>query len=390
MIAGRLLDYVATDRYDYSEVDAFIGSELGSGRTPGIAVCVVRGERVEWTAGYGYSDIANGIPMSPATIQNIASISKTITATAVMQLWEEGRFRLDDDVSDYLPFAVRNPGFPEIPITIRQLLTHRSSITDGPAYDASYACGDPSMSLMDWLQAYFDPAGSFYDASGNFLAWKPGTPEPPKEPRPYSNLAFGLLGGLVETVARVPFVEHVRQRIFDPLSMSDTGWYLTAIDRQRHAVPYGKALDPGLAAPEGPRAGQSTGAGYHPHCLYSFINFPDGLLRTSTLDLSKFLRAYIGRGEFDAVRILEEATVDSMLTASRDGQGLCWSRTRSGSDEIWGHGGSDPGVRTVMQFSSRHRVGVIVFSNYDGWDLVREIAQRSFASSTKRPSLEGT
>lgn len=389
LLAGRLLDRVANDGHDYTEVDAFIRGELGSGYTPGIAVCVVRGERIDWAAGYGWSDIANGTRMSPETIQNIASISKTITATAVMQLWEEGRFRLDDDVSDYLPFVVRNPHFPETPITVRQLLTHRSSITDSPAYDASYACGDPAMSLMDWLRAYFDPAGSFYDATGNFLAWKPGTPDPPKQPRPYSNLAFGLLGGLVETVARVPFEEHVRQKIFEPLAMTDSGWRIAEIDRRRHAVPYGKAPDPGLAPPEGPGVDPSTGAVYHPHCLYSFTNFPDGLLRTSALDLSKFLRAYIGRGEFNRARVLEDATVEKMLTASHDEQGLCWSRTRFGSDEIWGHGGSDPGVRTVMQFSPRHRVGVIVFSNYDGWNLVREIADRSFASSKKQPRPEG-
>ncbi len=388
LLAGRLLDRVANDRHGYGEVDAFIRGELGSGYTPGIAVCVVRGDRIDWAAGYGWADIANGKRMSPETIQNIASISKTITATAVMQLWEEGRFRLDDDVSNYLPFAVRNPHFPETPITIRQLLTHRSSITDGPAYDASYACGDPTMGLMDWLRAYFDPAGSFYDTTDNFLVWKPGTPEPPKEPRPYSNLAFGLLGGLVETVARVPFEKHVRQRIFEPLAMTDSGWHIAEIDQRRHAVPYGKAPDPALAAPESPGAGQSISAGYYPRCLYSFTNFPDGLLRTSAVDLSKFLRAYIGGGEFDGGRVLENATVDRMLTASHDGQGLCWSRTRSGSDEIWGHGGSDPGVRTVMQFSPRDRVGVIVFSNYDGWNLVREIAERSFAASQKQPRRE--
>ena len=137
---------------------------MQSRATPGIAACVVRGDQIEWSGGYGWADIAGKKPMTPDTIQNIASVSKTITATAIMRLWEEKSFGLDDDVDDYFPFPIRNPRFPSTAITIRQLLTRTSAITDGPAYEPSYACGDPAMSLMDWLQAYFDPLGSNYDA----------------------------------------------------------------------------------------------------------------------------------------------------------------------------------------------------------------------------------
>jgi CubicO group peptidase (beta-lactamase class C family) len=96
----------------------------------------------------------NKIPMTDKTIQNIGSISKTITATAVMQLWEKGKFKLDDDVNGYLPFKERNPYFPDDPITFRELLTHKSSIKDGPAYEDSYACGDPTISLKDWIEDF--------------------------------------------------------------------------------------------------------------------------------------------------------------------------------------------------------------------------------------------
>ena len=107
-------------------------------------------------------------------MQNIGSISKTVVATAVMQLWEKGKFQLDDDVNERLPFAVRSPSHPDTPITYRLLLTHRSGIADSPAYGSSYACGDPSLPLEAWLKAYLTPGGRYYEKEANFHPWKPG------------------------------------------------------------------------------------------------------------------------------------------------------------------------------------------------------------------------
>lgn len=366
----------------YDTVDAFISDSLQAGDTPGVAACVVRGDQLEWSTAHGWADIAARRPMTVRSIQNIASVSKTVTATAVMQLWEEEKLSLDEDVNGYLSFPVRNPRYPDMPITIRQLLTHTSSITDGPAYEPSYACGDPTMSLLDWLQAYFDPGGVNYDAENNFLSWEPGTLDLPEEPSAYSNLGFGLLGGIVEVIAKKPFASYCEQRIFEPLAMKDTGWCLAGVDKARHAVPYGAAPDARLPRSDD-SANVTNDSNYHAHCLYSFTNYPDGLVRTSVDDLSKFLRSYIGLGQFQSARILREATIERMLTASHDGQGLCWRRSpHLGRDPgLWGHGGSDPGVRTTMDFRRTDGVGVIVFSNYDGWHLVPEVAKRLFAAS---------
>src|ERR1700730_3807699 len=101
------------------------------------------------------------------TVQNLGSISKTVVATSVMQLWEKGKFQLDDDVNDRLPFVVRSPSHPETPITYRLLLTHRSGIADSLAYRSSYVCGDPTISLEDWLKGYFTPGGRYYERQGN-------------------------------------------------------------------------------------------------------------------------------------------------------------------------------------------------------------------------------
>ena len=126
---------------------------LTENQVPGIAACVVIGDSMVWSKGYGKANIEQDLDMNIDATMMIASISKTITATAVMQLFEKGLIKLDADINEYLSIKVRNPKFPDIPITIQQLLTHTSSIRDGTAYDESYACGDPEISMKDWVKS---------------------------------------------------------------------------------------------------------------------------------------------------------------------------------------------------------------------------------------------
>jgi len=370
------------------ELDDFIRARMGMDHVPGLAACTVRGERLVWSAGYGFANIEAQIPMTPETLLNIGSISKTVTATAVMQLWETEEFALDDDVSAYLPFAVRNPRYPETPITFRQLLTHRSSITDGPAYGASYACGDPAVSLSDWIRGYFMPDGPYYDGEENFHAWEPGTPDPPPRPRAYSNVGFGLLGYLVETLSGTPFSAYCQDKIFRPLGMRKTAWNLADIDTSKHAVPYSfvpeefempddLTFESMLPAPGLTPADLKPGK-HAPHCLYSFFNYPDGLVRTSVSELSRFLRAYILGGAFEGTRILRPDTVAMMLSNDHYGRALCWSpRAMDNGDSLWGHGGGDPGISTYMGFRPEDGVGVILFHNFGSpGDGANEILER--------------
>ncbi|MEZ4586341.1 MAG: serine hydrolase domain-containing protein [Gemmatimonadales bacterium] len=359
----------ATELDDLAEL---VEGWLPRSGSPGVAVARVVGEDLTWARGFGWADVAGERPMTADTIQNIGSISKTITATAVMQQWEAGKLGLDDDVNGLLPFAVRNPRFPDVPITPRQLLTHRSSITDGPAYGQSYACGDPAVALGAWIEGYFTEGGAYYDGEANFHQWAPGTADPPEPPRAYSNVAFGLLGYLVERLSGQPFDQYCRERIFAPLGMRASGWFTTEVDLARHAVTYSRLPDDFSLPAEGPlllAAGVPESAlvpgALVPHCLYSFYNYPDGLLRTSVTDLSRFLRAYSGGGSFEGGRILEQETVDLMLSDAHFGRGLCWSSSEIGGQLQWGHGGGDPGIATYMGFRPRDRVGAIVFCNFD-------------------------
>lgn len=373
------------------DLDEFLLEQLARNRAPGFSGAVVAGNDLVWSAGYGLADVHRELVMTPETIQNIGSVSKTITATAVMQLYEAGRFDLDDDISEYLPFEVRNPRYPETPVTFRQLLTHRSSIKDGPTYGESYACGDPAVELGGWIEQYFTPGGDYYDGEENFHTWAPGTVDPPERPRAYTNVGFGLLGNLVEHMADTPFNEFCKERIFSPLGMNNTGWMLTEIDPNHHAVPHsllpddfeipdGSTIDEFLPAENVTEDMQAPGS-YFPHCLYSFYNYPDGLVRTSVAELSRFLRAHMNGGSFGGANVLQPATVNLMLSNDHYGRGLCWStRELRNGDLVWGHGGGDPGIATYMGFRERDSVGILMFYNFGSLGSgADEILERLFA-----------
>lgn len=350
-------------------LEAFIAEQMSVGPIPGLAVAVLKDGRLDWAKGYGFADLERRIQMTPDSILNIGSVSKTVTATAVMHLWEAGRFKLDDDINDYLDFNVRNPHFPESPITFRQLLTHRSSIKDGKAYDDSYSCGDPVMGLKDWIREYLAAGGKSYDADDNYHVWKPGQKgELPAEPRSYSNVAFGLLGYLVEVIAARSFSSYTREHIFRPLGMDETGWFLSDIDIAKHAVPYTHFK---AGKPEGPLM-RSGGAskdpgvvdGFVANCLYSFPNYPDGLVRTSVRQLSRFLEAHINEGICRGSRILREKTVRLMLSREHFGSALCWNHaTLKDGQELLLHTGGDPGINSLMAFRPEDKTGVILLLN---------------------------
>ena len=135
-----------------------VEGELARTKGVGMACAIAGPGRVWCSGGFGLADMEHQRPMLADTLINVASVSKTVTAAAVMQLWEQKRFDLQDDVARYLPFALRNPHFPDVPITFEQLLTHLSSIRDnGPAYDRTYVCGDSPVALGEWLKEYFTP-----------------------------------------------------------------------------------------------------------------------------------------------------------------------------------------------------------------------------------------
>ena len=194
-----------------------------------------------------------------------------------------------------------------------------------------------------------------------------------------NNVAFGLLGHLVERISGESFADYCKTHVFQPLEMNETSWYLADIDVARHVVPYTFVEGGNVRSPtwggrplgviledRGPTVPQ--GNGHHASCPYNHPNFPDGFLRTSVRQLSWFARAYLNGGTLDGRRILEERTIEEMLHTQRveDSpiQGLTWyASARIRGREVWGHSGGDPGINTDILLVPEERIAAIVFIN---------------------------
>src|SRR2546428_1221238 len=171
---------------------------------PGVAVGVVADQELVWSAGFGFADAAARIPMTPQTKFRMASHSKLFTATAVMQLREQGKLRLDDPVSRYLPwFTVKPAESDDPPITIEELLTHSSGLPrEAGAHWTTFEfpTTEQLKDLMRTRESAFAPE----------VRWK------------YSNLGFSVAGMIVEAVSGQQWADYVQREIFQPLGMSSS------------------------------------------------------------------------------------------------------------------------------------------------------------------------
>ncbi|HLP52804.1 MAG TPA: serine hydrolase domain-containing protein, partial [Chitinophagales bacterium] len=178
------------------ELETALTNEVTSKNLTSISYCIVKNDTILYSNALGFADQSNNKLATDSTRYLIASISKTVTAVAIMQLVEQNLIGLDDDINQYLPFPVRNPSFPNDKITLRMLLSHRSSISDEFQETLTLDCygTDCAMSLDQYFKAVFLNNGQYFSAN-NFSNSKPGLTED------YSNLGSALIGYLVERIS---------------------------------------------------------------------------------------------------------------------------------------------------------------------------------------------
>ena len=337
-----------------SALDSIVEQRMKEAGIVGLGAAIIVHKKVVWTRGYGFADKEQAVPFTPNTIMNIGSISKTFTGAALMRAVQEGKLSLDEDINTYLPFKVSNPFFPTERITLRQLATHTSSITDRRSvYEGAYHYGgDSPVALGEFLKDYFASSGKAY-SKDNFLNVRPGTH------REYSNIAAGLVGYIVEIAVGEKLNVYTKRHIFAPLQMENTGWFLSEIALANHSSLY---------------VAQGSSI---PIQLWGLTTYPDGGVRTSVTDLSKFFIALLDEGEYEGARILEKQQVTEMLRFQYTGSNKPDNVNLSGEDSVnsgifWatkydvtriGHNGSDPGVMTMMLSDLPKEVGVILFVN---------------------------
>src|SRR3989442_8254857 len=181
-----------------------------------------------WAKGFGYSDVDKKTPATPSTIYRMASVTKLLTATAMMQLRDHGQLGLDDPVAKYLPwFQIRNRYPDALPITIRHLLTHTSGLPRDAAFpywmDNNFPTREQIMETLPNQEATFAPE----------TKWK------------YSNLALSLAGEIVSVVSGEPYEHYVHTHILQPLGMQSSSIVLPEEHKSRLAVGYGRRIPDG-------------------------------------------------------------------------------------------------------------------------------------------------
>lgn len=352
-LLGATRALARTSALPANHLDTYIRTQMVQAKVPGLAATVIRDNRIVWARAYGWADVAHARLVKPDTAFMLASISKTAMATGVMQAVEAGILDLDADVNDVLPFPVRNPAHPDVPITLRQLLTHTSSIQDNWwVIVPTYTKGDSPVALGDYLRNYLSPSGDVYHPRRNYDHWAPGVRYQ------YCNIGAALAGYLVEAASGIAFDRWCDERVFGPLGMTNTGWHLADVVRSTVAMPYRFHHDK-----------------FVPYGQYGYPDYPDGELRTSAIHLSHHLLSFMNFGAYGGQRVLRRDTVEEMrrvqFPAVANFQGLIWYRWTLHGMALMGHNGGDSGVATQMFFRPSDGIGVVVLANGD-WRTFRD------------------
>lgn len=356
MVASVMLLLASCTPSLEKKTDKAINEVMKEFQAVGISAVVVKDGKIVYEKAFGYANLDNQIPLTTNHFMRIASISKSFTATSLMQLVEKGIISLDDDVSNLIGFQVRNPHHPEVPITLRMVLSHTASFRDPENY-----------STLDHL----NPAVNG-DCSATYYDYAPGAGYN------YSNLGLNFAGAILEKVSGVRFDRYVKENVIAPLGLH-AGHNIDELDMSKCASIYRY------------RDGQyveSSAYGSVAHRLdeyvmgYSAPMFsPTGGVKISAHDLATYMMMHMNYGELNGVRIISEESAKTMQTPVwikltddyyEDQYGLCLMEFVDYLDDPQyntpghypvGHTGDAYGLRSIMIWSPADQWGIVAMTN---------------------------
>lgn len=363
--------------YDFSQMGQQLLEVYENNQLMGMSVLLIADGNVAWEKNYGLANYTTQMPIDSNTLFRVASISKTITTTAIMQLVEKGVLDLNRDVSHYLGWSLRNPKYPEDSISLKMLLNHQSSIRDGEGY------GRFSREMIEkklHIQELFQANGSYY-TEDLFADHAPGSYFS------YTNCTWGIIVSILEKVSGTRFDQYCKANVFKPLDLQTTfnvediddinnlGVLYRYIDSSWVAqVDDYKGKQPPSRAFEGYELGQN-----------GLIFGPQGSLRSSARELGKFAIMLLNKGEYNGKRILSEASVEAMTQQHwtfTENNGDTWENfflsyglgihhiTNKDSSDIifpdrkmFGHPGIAYGLLSDMYVDPIHKSGIVFITN---------------------------
>jgi CubicO group peptidase (beta-lactamase class C family) len=310
----------------------------------GLSVAVVKKGKLIYTHSFGYKNKENNELLTDNSLFRIASISKSFSATSIMQLVEAGKLSLDDDISDLIGFRVRNPKYPDRVITLRMLMSHRSSINDSQGY-FSFDAINPAKN-PDWGKCYND-----YAPDSGYM---------------YCNLNYNIVGAVIERRSGERFDQYVKKHVLDPLGLYG-GYCVDSLDSSRFATlyEYNDSLKQFTPAP----------AAYNPRSeeirnyvmgVSTPVFSPTGGMKISAPDLARYMIMHMQQGKSNGKRIISKKSAAIMQTPrGKEGYGLALLRTEKliAGQEMRGHTGSAYGLYSAMFFQPKKKFGFVVINN---------------------------
>lgn len=327
------------------QLETAISRFMAANSIPGVSVAVVENGAVEWTAGFGSADLENSVPATSHTLYRLASISKPITATAALLLWQQGKLNLDAPVQKYCP------AFPQkdAPITTREILGHLSGIR----HYKSDSQEDPEIGNTRHFQNPVQGGLDFF--KDDPLIAKPGAEFH------YSTQGYTLVGCAIEGAAGENYADYVRENILAPAGMTHT-----VVDNRFAIVPFRTRF----------YSKDKTGAITNAEFLDSSYKIPGGGWLSSVDDMAQFEVAMLND------RLVARSTRDLMWTplkptdGKEDRYALGWGTGNELGILDVGHGGGQQGTSTFFMMVPERRAGVVVLINLDGGnasDLATEL-----------------
>ncbi|MBM3870778.1 MAG: beta-lactamase family protein [Verrucomicrobia bacterium] len=316
-------------------------AEVERGILPGFTLALVDDQRLVWSGGFGLADVKRKLPARPDTVYRVGSVSKLFNAVAVMQQVETGRLDLDAPVQKFVPdFRIESRFTNAGPVTLRQLLCHRSGLIRESPVGGYY--DDQQPTILATVRSVADCA----------------LVNPPNTQTRYSNIGATVAGYAVQSVTGTGYDFYARERLLKPLGMQDSSFVLTPAVQRKLSNSYMR-----IANADGTFRHEASP-------LFELGTIPAGNLYASAEDLARFMSCLFAEGKTaEGGQILRAATLNEMctpqLTTATNGFGLGFSIGRFGNFKTVSHSGAVYGFSSSFIALPGPKVGVIVLANED-------------------------
>jgi CubicO group peptidase (beta-lactamase class C family) len=328
-----------TGRFDLEKTKSvltpLIERTLAENGIPSMSIALVRGDSIVWKAAFGYANVRTKTLATTETLYSTGSSGKSLTATAIMQLAEQGKLKLDDPINRYLGESpVQDRIQSEKPVTFTHILSHWSGLKNGAETKPIWGRKLPK-TLEEFTTA-------LYSVRAPETKWE------------YNNFAYGTAGLLVQKISGVEYEKYLVDNVLKPLGVTTPHPIYPSPDMvERMALPY--------------KAGGSLGKP-QPEVQVHFDVYPAGDNYLTPEDMARFLGAQLNGGVFQGHRILSEESVKAMHVPRFGGTygfGYWMIRDSTTGDTLIHHGGAIPGQRAFMIGDVVAKVGVYYMTNSD-------------------------